>query len=492
MKLKKLIKDLDLQVKGSKEVEITGICSNSQVVAPGNLFIARRGATFDGTQYIPEAIAAGAVAILTDIFDPSLKEVAQIVHPDVSKLESLFADHYYGHPSDQLFTVGVTGTSGKTTTTMLIKYLLDQLGSPCGLIGTIEHIIGSHRYSASRTTPDVIANHKMLREMILQGCRAATMEVTSHGLHQGRMDHIDYDVAIYTNLSLDHLDYHKTMEEYCHVKGRLFRELGSSKAKAKATAVVNRDDSWCSKIIEGCKAPIITYGIGVGADLYASDVVLNAHGTSFNVHYRGEKVALTWPFIGRFNVYNGLAAIAVGLIKGVPLPQITAIMANAPQVAGRLEQVDNPAGLSIFVDYAHKPDALKNVLECLREVSKGRIITVFGCGGDRDRSKRPLMAQVSESLSDYTIVTSDNPRTENPVAIVEEIIQGYKDKSRYFVELDRRLAIAKALEVARPGDTILIAGKGHETSQTFLHHTVPFDDRLVVKELCWRAGSLKD
>lgn len=480
MKLKKLLKEIPYkQFKGSKEVEITGICANSKLVSPGNLFIARKGRTEDGSQYIPEAISAGAVAVLTDIYDPSLKEIAQIIHPDVASLEGLIAAQYYQKPSDELLMVAVTGTNGKTTTSFLIKHLLDQLKGPCGLIGTIEYIIGQNRYQATRTTPDVTSNQKMLREMVHQGCQSAVMEVTSHALDQGRVRNIEYDIAIFTNLTLDHLDYHQTMDNYCRAKNRLFRELSK-----ETWAIVNVDSPWNKQILDSCSAKKISYALTNSADLTAHNIELTASGTRFELDYKGKKYACTIPLVGRFNVYNCLAAIAVGLTQNVPLETILHILSKAPAVPGRLQPVPNGRGLKIYVDFAHSDDALLNVLECLQELKKGRLITVFGCGGDRDQTKRPKMAQVAEEHSDIAIVTSDNPRSEDPQAIARQIVAGFKYPQRHLVELDRRQAIAKAIQLATPDDILLIAGKGHETYQIFAHKTVEFDDAKVASQIC--------
>jgi UDP-N-acetylmuramoyl-L-alanyl-D-glutamate--2,6-diaminopimelate ligase len=488
MKLRKLLKDIPYHhFRGSKDLEITGICSNSKLVAPGNLFIAKRGFLENGAHYIPEAIAAGAVAVLTDLFNPSLKEVAQIVHPDVKSLEGLITAQYYQFPSEDLFMVGVTGTNGKTTTTFILKHLLDHIQGPCGLIGTIEYIIGCHRYQATRTTPDLTANHKMLREMVLQGCRSAVMEVTSHALDQGRIDQIDFDVALFTNLSLDHLDYHQTMENYCQAKNKLFRLLNPAKKKKFSSAkkaILNIDNPWHAQVYEGCLAEIMTYGLLGEADLKGSNVRLTSSGTTFDVTYRHKTLPCSSPLIGRYNVYNCLAAIAVGLTRHVPLEIILELISKVSSVPGRLQPVPNSLGLRIYVDFAHSDDALLNVLECLQEIKTGRIITIFGCGGDRDPFKRPKMAQVAEEFSDYCIVTSDNPRKENPDDIVRQVICGFKNKQSYFIELDRRAAIAKGIEIASPKDILLIAGKGHEAYQIFAHKTIEFDDAKVAAEIC--------
>lgn len=495
MKIKKLIKDIPvLQVKGSKEIEISGICVNSKLVAPGNLFIAKKGRSTNGAQYIPEAISAGAVAVLTDIYDPFLKDVTQIIHHDIASIEGLIAANFYRFASDELFMVGITGTNGKTTTSFLVKHILDQLEKPCGLIGTIEYIIGDHRYQATRTTPDIAANHKMLREMIVHGCGSAVMEVTSHALDQGRVMHIDYDVAVFTNLTLDHLDYHHTMDEYCSAKNKLFTSLRCDAAAKKKkpyvkTAVVNGDSLWQSRMVEGCPAKIVTYGIeNDSADIRATDIQLTPTGTRFDVCYQDKKVPFLSPMVGRFNVYNVLAATGVALSRQMDLETIAATIKTFSSVAGRLEPVPNPLGLKIYIDFAHSDDALTNVLECLQEFKQGRIITVFGCGGDRDTSKRAKMAQASEAISDISIITSDNPRSEDPKTIAQQIIQGFRRKESYFVELDRYEAITLAIKMATPEDIILIAGKGHEPYQIFAHKIIEFDDRKVAAQICQKLA----
>lgn len=488
MKIKKLVKEIPgISVKGSKEVEISGVCSNSKVVAPGNLFIAKKGRIDNGSDYIEEAIAAGAVAIVTDMYDPSL-DIVQLIHSDVGGIEGMLAAQYYQFPSNELFTVGITGTNGKTTTSYLIKWLLDNLDGPCGLIGTIENVIGNFRYQATRTTPDVCSNQKMLREMVLQGCNNLVMEVTSHALDQNRVESIAFDVAVFTNLTSDHLDYHLTLNNYAVAKQKLFSSLdpdGKKKIRSfPKTAVVNVDSDLHLEMIKNCRAEILTYGLSANADLRASEIEQGPKGTAFKMHYKDQVIQCRSPFIGLYNVYNYLAALGAVLTKGIPSGAAAECLDRAPNVPGRLESVPNASGLNIYVDYAHTADALKKVLECLQAVKKGRILTVFGCGGDRDKSKRPKMGEVSGALSDFTFVTSDNPRSEDPNEICKEIVSGFKENHSYLVEVDRREAIKKAIEMARPNDIVLIAGKGHEPYQIFAHHTIAFDDRLIAAELC--------
>lgn len=485
MKLKKLIKELPgIIVRGPKEVVITGICANSKVAAPGNLFIAKKGITTHGAQYVSEAIEGGAVAVLTDIYDPMFSAVTQLIHPNPSEIEAHINEVYHNFPSRSLYMVGITGTNGKTTVAYLAKHLMDGLLGPCGLIGTVEYIVGDHSFPATRTTPDVTTNNKLLHEMVIRGCRSAVMEVTSHALHQGRVKTIDYDAAIFTNLSQDHLDYHHSMEEYCKAKRNLFITLDDSKTKKGKVAIINQDDPWASKIVEGCKAKIITYGIESDADVVASNIIFDEGRTRFTLKYQGKEILCESPFAGRFNVYNVLAVTALAITKGFTLERLMQWIPTLPPVPGRLEPVSNNVGLKVFVDFAHTDDALRNVLKTVLEMKPHKLITVFGCGGDRDRSKRAVMAGVVAELSDLAIVTSDNPRSEDPSAIVKDILEGFPEGTNYEVFVDRREAIKRALEVATPDDIVLIAGKGHERQQVYAHRTIEFDDKTVAEELC--------
>lgn len=483
MKLKVLLKEIQgIVCKGSKEVEINGICSNSKYVAPGNLFIAKRGRHEDGNHYILEAISAGASAIVTDIYNPFLGKISQVIHPEPAQIEGCLAARFYHHPSKELLLVGITGTNGKTTCSFLAKHLLDHLDKPCGVIGTIEYVIGQHRYPSTHTTPEGITSQRLLREMVLNGCKSGAMEVSSHALHQDRVASIAFDYAIFTNLSLDHLDYHGTMMEYALAKSKLFSSLQASGNKP-AKAIINADSTWSKIILEQCTAPVISYGILSAADVMAKNIVLTNRYSHFDVVYKGQTVPFSWKAIGRFNISNCLAITALGLSLGVSLEKIASIISTFSPAAGRLEEVPNERGYYIYIDYAHTPDALENVLVCLNEVKTGKMITVFGCGGNRDRSKRPLMAQVAEKLSDHVIVTSDNPRDEDPQVICDEIIAGFSNNA-YLVELDRRKAIEMAVNLAEKGDIILIAGKGHEHYQICSHKTIEFDDRQVAADIC--------
>lgn len=470
LKLKSLLKNISgYTLRGSKDIEITGITANSKLVAPGNLFVAKKS----GVRFIPEAAAAGAAAIVTDVYDPFLENVVQVIHPNVEEIEPELANTFYDNPAEKLFIIGITGTNGKTTTSYLVKHLLD----PCGLIGTVEWIVGKTILPSTHTTPDLITNTKLFHDMLVQGCNSVVMEVSSHALDQGRVRTIPFDAAIFTNLTLDHLDYHQTMENYAAAKAKLFETL-------EGIAIYNIDDPWHKAVLQNCSAKKLSYGFGPEAFVRASKCTLSPQGMEFHVLHEGKEVLFRSTLIGRFNVYNQLAAVCVGLHRGMPLEEIAQSLSRFRHVPGRLERVDNARRLNIFVDYAHTDDALKNVLETLSELKKARLITVFGCGGNRDASKRPKMAAVAEKYCDFVIVTNDNPRNEDPEEIARHIISGFQSKSRFVVELDREAAIRKAIEMANPEDIILIAGKGHETYQIFPNVTLPFDDRLIARQSC--------
>ncbi|NGX57339.1 MAG: UDP-N-acetylmuramoyl-L-alanyl-D-glutamate--2,6-diaminopimelate ligase [Chlamydiae bacterium] len=480
MKLVKLLKDLKVQeVHGSKSIEITGISNHSQKVSPGNLFIAKQGAVTDGNLYTPEAVVSGAVAIVTDMYDPSQKNVTQIVHPNVKEIEGQLVARYYEQPAEELLMIGITGTKGKTTTSYLIHHLLESLGCRSGLMGTVEYLVGEHRYPASHTTPDVLTNHRMLREMIQQNCKGAVMEVSSHALDQNRVQCIDFDIAVFTNLTPDHLDYHKDMDHYIASKRKLFASL-----KESGTAVYNADSPLWEQILEECSAKKISYAIQNPADVKASDIKLTPLGSTFIIHTQNQQVTCQSTLVGLHNVSNILSTIATALACGYSLEESVAALKGFQQVPGRLEFVKNNLGLKVYVDYAHSGESLAAVLQGLHELKTGRILTVFGCGGDRDMERRMGMARAAEKYSDISIVTTDNPRSEDPTVIIEDILRGFTNLDNVVVEADRRKAIEKAIKMAKEDDLILIAGKGHERFQIFVNIMVEFDDRVVVAEVC--------
>ncbi len=458
-----------VEVRGSKEIEITGITTDSRRVGPGFLFIAKKGNQFDGHAYIPQAIEAGARAVVTDLYDPFIL-ATQIITSDPNRLEALLASQYYRFPSKELFVVGVTGTKGKTTTTYLVRHLLATRGEKAGLIGTIETWIGEERFPSEYTTAGAAFNQKLLREMVNQGVKSAVLEVSSHGLHQGRVDQIDFDVGVFTNLSPDHLDYHKTIEAYAEAKRSLFE-------KVSGVAVLNGDDPW-SSFMRG-NQEVLLVGIENACHLRAENVILSPNGLSFTV----EGIPFTSCLMGQFNVYNLLSAIGVGKVKGLSIQEMSDLLIDFPGVPGRLERVPNQKGVHVFVDYAHTGESLGFALATLRRQTKGRLLVVFGCGGDRDPRRRSGMAEAAERYADLSIITTDNPRSEDPEKIAREIFERFVSKKNVLIELNRREAIRKALERAEKDDCVLIAGKGHEKVQIFFSRTVSFDDVLVAKEV---------
>lgn len=481
MKLRRLLRDIEgVAVRGSKEVEITGLSAHSNLVAPGNLFVAKKGARHDGARFIPEAAKAGAAAVLTDVYDPFVS-VTQLIAEDVQAVEALLAAGYYGHPSEALNLVGITGTNGKTTSALLLHHLLEQWsGGQVGLLTTVTCSTGKSRKPASFTTSDLITNQRLLKEMVHADCRLAVMEVSSHGLDQGRVEGLAFDMAIFTNLTREHLDYHETMEQYGQAKAALFRMLPK-----EGFAIVNRDDPFSEKLLDGCDAHLLTYGFG-DADVTAGAVRCGKRGVEFIARYQIQEVSFKVPLIGRFNISNLLAVITAGIAHGMRLEKMAEWLRIPPQIPGRMQLVKNSLGLTIFVDYAHSPDALQKSLESLREICKGSLITLFGCGGERDPGKRSQMGTIAEKYSDLVVVTSDNPRHEDPNSIALEILAGCKKNHR--VELDRRKAIEGAIEACRPGDLLLIAGKGHESVQIIGAQVHPFDDAQVARELCQANG----
>ncbi len=486
MLLSKIISALQEQpakVSGPADVEITSLTHDSRQAGSGSLFVALPSVTpgrdadaaAGGARFILEAVERGAAAVIT-ASDVEIPRAAMIRVPDPRAALADAAAVFYGHPSLQLQTVGVTGTNGKTTTTFLLKHLLDCAGRPCGLIGTVRYVVGPRELPAARTTPESDDVQRLLREMREANCRAAVMEVSSHALHQDRARHVEFDAAVFTNLTQDHLDYHVTMDAYFEAKQRLFGQL-SRQLHKRGTAVVNIDDRYGRRLLDdlGPRVDAITYGQSSNAMFRAADLRTDLHGTLYSLHAGGRSYLVRLPLFGSFNVYNSLAALAAMHALGHDVRKSVAALKDAPQVPGRLEMVPGPKSFRVFVDYAHTPDALENVLRTLRSLEPERVLTVFGCGGDRDRAKRAPMGRAAEELSDWCIVTSDNPRSEDPEAICREITAGLRGRNHEVIA-DRRSAIRRAVAMAAPGDIVLVAGKGHEGCQEFADRKVPFDD----------------
>lgn len=475
------------RLEGDGDVAVNGVVMDSREAGPGALFICVKGLTADGHRYAEEAVRRGAAAIVAERKLPV--GVPQLIVRDSRLAAAVIADAVYGHPSRSLRLIGVTGTNGKTTTTYLIEKILNDAQRPVGVIGTIERRYGGRSYPMSGTTPDALSLQRYLSEMRDAGIRYCAMEVSSHALEQGRVKGCRFRTAVFTNLTQDHLDYHGSMERYAEAKGLFFARLGNDYGEGpeeRTYAVLNADDEASARYARLTSAETITYGIDAEADVRASGIRMTAQGTSFRLTtFRGE-IELSLRLAGKFNVYNALAAASAALVEGIGLQAIKESLESMPGVPGRMESVDAGQSFSVVVDYAHTPDGLDNVLRSVAEYAEGRIICVFGCGGDRDRTKRPVMGRIAARHANTIIVTSDNPRSEDPLRIMADIEEGLKSagigKERWRLEPDRHKAIEKAVEMASQGDVVLIAGKGHETYQLIGKDVFPFDDRIVAKE----------
>jgi UDP-N-acetylmuramoyl-L-alanyl-D-glutamate--2,6-diaminopimelate ligase len=476
MQLADLIQRLRaISIDGPVDREITGLRYDSRRVGPGNLFVAVGGSCFDGHSFIEQAVDKGAVAIVGE--KPGLsKRATMIVVPNSREALARLAATYYGDPSRRLKVIGVTGTNGKSTTTFLVKHLLERANQSTGLIGTVRYEIGERVLPAQRTTPESLDLQELLSQCVEAGCRNVVLEVSSHALSQGRASEIAFDVGAFTNLTQDHLDFHHGMKDYFEAKARLFDSVRDNQKKERA-AVINIDDPYGQQLVArfGRDLPMISYGMGARAQFRASNFKVEMNGTSYQLNAKEKSYLVRLPLIGRFNVYNSLAALAVAHAIGADVRTSVLALANAPQIPGRLEAVPAKRQFHVFVDYAHTDDALLNVLRTCRDLHPNRLILVFGCGGNRDGTKRVLMGAVADQYADYAILTSDNPRKEDPEAIVRDIEAGFKRKN-YEKIVDRREAISRAIALAQPKDIVLIAGKGHEKYQEFGDHTIPFDD----------------
>jgi len=469
------------RVIGSLDREVESIAYDSRRVQGNTLFVAIRGEKSDGHQFVDQAIEQGASVIVAEREISSPRATCLVVDNSRSALADLSAA-FYGMPARKLKMAAVTGTNGKTTTTFLIKHICEKAGLRCGLLGTVQYEIGDRILPAIRTTPEALDIQELLAQIVNAGGRAAAMEVSSHALAQERTRGIEWDVAVFTNLTQDHLDFHGTMENYFEAKAKLFQELPSQSKKKGASAVINIDDRYGEKLVDRLtgKIPVVTYGLGLHADFRASNYRTEFAGTSYQLDARGRSYLVRVPLIGRFNVANSMAALAAATVMGVNLRAAILSLARSPQVPGRLELVPAKRQFQIFVDYAHTDDALRNVLKTLRELKPRKLIVVFGCGGGRDRKKRPLMGRVTDELADHAIITSDNPRKEDPDAIINEVEKGFRS-THYEKIAERAEAIRHAVAMAQPRDLVLIAGKGHEKYQEFADHTIPFDDIQVAR-----------
>jgi UDP-N-acetylmuramoyl-L-alanyl-D-glutamate--2,6-diaminopimelate ligase len=469
-----LLEDLrETEIRGDPAVPVSGVTHRSSEVVRGSLFICVPGSRRDGHDFAGEAAAVGASAAMVERWLDLPPSVTQVRVPTVRMAMGPVAAVFYGRPAERLLLIGVTGTNGKTTTTYLLERVFEAAGMRAGVIGTTGVRMAGRPVPIERTTPEAPDLHHLLADMVEDGIGAVAMEVSSHGLHQHRVGGARFDCAVFTNLSQDHLDYHGTLDEYFRAKSLLFTPEMTDRA------AINHDSPQGRELIRE-DLPTLTYGLDPGADVRATDVRLRPDGVAFRV---GDLEV--WSRLrGAFNVHNSLAALTAARQVGIDDGVAASGLAALPGVPGRFEPVDAGQPFQVLVDYAHTPDSVENVLRAARPLAAGgRLLVVLGCGGDRDRGKRPLMGEAATTLADLSVLTSDNPRSEDPGAIIAQIEAGARrGGGRYAVEADRRAAIRLALEEARPGDVVVIAGKGHETGQEFADRTIPFDDRLVARE----------
>ena len=489
--LQALLRELpSSQVRGPVGGPVSGIAYHSQSVRPGALFVAIRGAHHDGHAFIPEALRQGATAVVVEHPVEVPREVTQVIVPDTRVALAALSAAFFGHPSRDVTLFGITGTKGKGTTAYLLEAALSQGGQRTGVIGTLGVKLGAQVTPLERTTPEAPDLQRTLRQMADAGVRVVVMEVASHALVLHRVGGCHFHGAVFTNLTQDHLDFHKTLDAYRAAKRMLFEMVAPN-----GVSIINGDDPSAPVMAKASRAPVITYGLSARADVRASGVQLRLDGADFTAVTPHGETAVHLRLPGRFNVSNALAAIAAAVHQGVALHVIAQALGEFTGVPGRFEAVREGQPFGVIVDYAHTPDSLENVLRVARDFTRGRLLVVFGCGGDRDRTKRPVMGRIAAQLADVAVVTSDNPRSEEPTAIIEEILRGTGDaasggsgarsasRARIDVEPDRRLAITRTLESAQAGDVVIIAGKGHEPYQEIKGVKYPFDDRVVAREV---------
>jgi UDP-N-acetylmuramoyl-L-alanyl-D-glutamate--2,6-diaminopimelate ligase len=490
MQLKQLISDLrTVSVEGTLDREIAGITYDSRRVKAGMIFVAIPGQHVDGHDFINSAVDRGAAAVICQRNGFFPQRATKIKVADVREALAMAAAAYYGHPSTKLKVIGVTGTNGKTTVAFMVKHLLETAGIKTGLLSTIRYEIGERVFPAQRTTPEALEVQEMLSHMVRNECEACVMEVSSHALDQKRVHGVDFDVAIFTNLTQDHLDYHGTMEGYFEAKKKLFTAL--QHGPKQGGAVINIDDAFGHRLSQETKVEVqLSYGLGEAANLRATHIQLGKDSTQMVIETPDCHFPCRLPLIGRHNIYNALATIGAGLVLKLGTPALKNALNTMEPVPGRLENVSAEWPFGVYVDYAHTDDALLNALRTLCEITPGRLLLTFGCGGNRDSGKRSKMGKVAAELADFTIITNDNPRNESPAKIASQIEDGYLGvrSTGYRIELDRRRAIDDLIRMAQPGDSVLIAGKGHETYQEFEDTVVPFDDRVYARESLKAAG----
>ncbi len=462
-------------IKGDLDTKINKIAYDHRKIKPGDLFVCIEGFSQDGHKYIEAAVENGAVAILCSKKPDVTPDCTILMVEDSRAALARIAAKFYNHPEKTLKIIGITGTNGKTTTTYMIKSVLERVGYKVGLVGTIANYIGNRKLHTERTTPESLELMELFHEMVVEGVEYCVMEVSSHSLYLKRVEGIEFTAGIFTNLTQDHLDFHKTFENYYEAKKILFT--------TSKLSVINIDDSYGKRLVQEIAAPKLNYGKSMDAEIRAVNINSHSRGIGYELHFRDKVQIIELPLPGEYNVYNSMACAAVCISQGIALTDIAKGLSEVV-VPGRCELVSTKYGLDydIILDYAHSPDALENILKSAREFTKGRLIAVFGCGGDRDATKRPIMGKIGTELSDIAVITSDNPRTEEPNAIIEEIIKGIS-KDNYIVEPDRKKAIAMAIKMAQSSDVIIIAGKGHEDYQVLKSGKIHFDEREVVDDI---------
>ncbi len=456
------------------ETMVSGLTCDSRRVEPGFVFVCIEGTAVDGHRFAQSAHDAGAALVVTQ--RPMGLE-RELTLPSTRRAWAQLCANWFGNPAEQLHLIGITGTNGKTTMTYMLKAILEKAGHKVGLIGTIQNMVGDRILPSGHTTPDPYDLQSMLSIMLKEGCTYAVMEVSSHALDQDRVEGCCFDAAVFTNLTQDHLDYHKTMENYCEAKKRLF--------KRAARAIVNADDAWANAITDGFAGDVCRFSAENADDAYrAANIVTRADGVAFDLMYQGDCVgSLSLPIPGRFSVYNAMASAVCALSLGIPFETVQAALDGTCGVKGRAEVVPTGRDFTVVIDYAHTPDGLENICRTLKDCATGRLIVLFGCGGDRDKTKRPKMAAIAAQFADHLVITSDNPRTEDPQAILSDIVVGVPEGCEHTVIESRREAIAFALQLAAAGDTVLLAGKGHETYQILKDGVIHFDEREVIAEI---------
>ena len=467
------------------DAEVIGIAYDSREVKPGFVFVAMEGTITDGHHFVRKAVENGAVGIIAEREVVLPEGIGCILVNDGRKAMGEASAALYDFPTRKLKLIGVTGTSGKTTTTHLIHSIISASGHKAGLIGTIDAKIGKESISTKHTTPESVDLQEMFAQMVDAGVYACAIEVSSHGLFQGRVIGCEFNCGVFTNIARDHLDFHKTTEAYLDAKLMLFRDYPKSSDK-EFVSVVNIDDHAGDVFLSVAKGPKISFGIKNSADVCAKDLIISDRSCQFNLIYKGESFPISLAIGGDFNVYNSLAAASAAIAIGLDMDAIITGLADALSVPGRFEAIDCGQDYGVLVDYAHTPDELENVLNSARKITKNHLIAVFGCGGDRDKGKRPIMGGIGVDYADTLIVTSDNPRTENPDKIIEDILAGIDHPKKHKVTIRTKPlknAIAKAISMAEPGDVIVIAGKGHEDYQIFANETIHFDDREIAREI---------